>query len=71
MSTETRATPRREPSRASRRKSAWETFAVVAQLLLEMHNKKTLDLEHVGQGEGAQYPQRRHSMADVKIFKRR
>ena len=33
------------------------TSIVIAKFLLQMHNKKTFDLEHEGQGDGAQHPQ--------------
>ena len=38
--------------------------------LLQMHNKKMLDLENEGQSDGAQHPQLCHSMANIKISKR-
>ena len=45
------------------------TSTVVAQFLLQMHNKKIVDFKNEGQSAEAQHPQWSHSMADIKVKK--
>ena len=40
------------------------------QLSLHIHNKKMVDLESEGQGDGARHPQWWQPMANIKIYKR-
>ena len=47
-----------------------ETYNVVAQFLLEMHNNEMFNLENECQRDVAQHTQWRHSMANIKIYKR-
>ena len=44
------------------------TSTVIAQFLLQMHNKKMFNLESKGQSEGAQHFQWCHLMANIKIY---
>ena len=46
-----------------------ETSTVIAQFLLQMHNKKMFDIKNAGESDEAQHPPWCNSMANIKMYK--